>query len=80
MLCAVANPVRYRIRQSLAERGECQCGQLGDQRPIATSTLSQHLKVLREAGLVMGTVDGPTICYCWTEERIDWLKVYITRL
>jgi ArsR family transcriptional regulator, arsenate/arsenite/antimonite-responsive transcriptional repressor len=64
MLRAVANPVRYRILQILAERGECQCGPLGDSLPIAPSTLSQHLKVLREAGLIRGTVDGPGICYC----------------
>ncbi len=80
MLRAVANPVRYRILQILAERGECQCGPLGDHLPIAASTLSQHLKVLREAGLIMGTVDGPTICYCRNEERIDWLKAHITHL
>ena len=80
MLRAVANPVRYRILQILSERGECQCGPLGDQLPIAASTLSQHLKVLREAGLIMGTVDGPTICYCRNEERIDWLKAHMSRL
>ena len=49
-LRAVANPVRYRILQILAERGDCQCGSPGDELPIAPSTLSQHLKVLREAG------------------------------
>ena len=51
MLRAVANPVRYRILQILAERGECQCGPIGEELPIAQSTLSQHLKVLREAGI-----------------------------
>jgi ArsR family transcriptional regulator len=80
MLRAVANPVRYRILQILAERGECQCGPLGDQLPIAPSTLSQHLKVLREAGLIKGIVDGPTICYCRDEQGIDWLKRQIDRL
>lgn len=80
MLRAVANPVRYRILQILEERGECQCGPLGSQLPIAPSTLSQHLKVLREAGLIKGTVDGPTICYCRDEQQIDWLKQHIARL
>jgi ArsR family transcriptional regulator, arsenate/arsenite/antimonite-responsive transcriptional repressor len=80
MLRAVANPVRYRILQILDERGECQCGPLGDQLPIAPSTLSQHLKVLREAGLVQGIIDGPTVCYCRDEESIDWLKEHIQRL
>ncbi|HEX5165383.1 MAG TPA: metalloregulator ArsR/SmtB family transcription factor [Thermomicrobiales bacterium] len=80
MLRAVANPVRYRILQILAERGECQCGPLGDLLPIAPSTLSQHLKVLREAGLISGTVDGPTICYCREEQGIAWLKDHIASL
>jgi ArsR family transcriptional regulator len=80
MLRAVANPVRYRILQILKERGECQCGPIGAELPIAPSTLSQHLKVLREAGLVQGTVDGPGICYCRDEEQIDWLKLHIARL
>lgn len=80
MLRAIANPVRYRILQILAERGECQCGPLGDDLPIAPSTLSQHLKVLREAGLVQGTVDGPAVCYCRDEARIAWLKRHIQNL
>jgi ArsR family transcriptional regulator, arsenate/arsenite/antimonite-responsive transcriptional repressor len=80
MLRAVANPVRYRILQILAERGECQCGSIGDALPIAPSTLSQHLKVLREAGLIQGTIDGPSICYCRDEEQINWLKENISRL
>jgi ArsR family transcriptional regulator len=79
-LRAIANPVRYRILQILEERGECQCGPLGDDLPIAPSTLSQHLKVLREAGLIRGTVDGPAVCYCRDEERIAWLKRHIQDL
>ena len=70
MLRAVANPVRYRILQILAERGECQCGPLGDQLPIAPSTLSQHLKVLREAGLVTTRRQGTQICYSIAEDAL----------
>ncbi|MDI3340085.1 MAG: winged helix-turn-helix domain-containing protein [Sphaerobacter sp.] len=80
MLRAVANPVRYRILQILADRGECQCGPLGADLPIAQSTLSQHLKVLREAGLIRGTVAGPATCYCRDEESIAWLKRAIQSL
>lgn len=80
MLRAVANPVRYRILQILSERGTCQCGPLGDLLPIAPSTLSQHLKVLREAGLVQGAIDGSGICYCRNEETIGWLKEQTQRL
>lgn len=74
MLRAVANPVRYRILQILSERGECQCGPIGEALPIAQSTLSQHLKVLREAGLIRGEVAGPAVCYCRDEDNIAWLK------
>lgn len=74
MLRAIANPVRYRILQLLSERGTCQCGPLGDQFPIAPSTLSQHLKVLREAGLIQGVIDGPNLCYCRNEDTIAWLR------
>jgi ArsR family transcriptional regulator, arsenate/arsenite/antimonite-responsive transcriptional repressor len=80
MLRAISNPVRYRILQILRERGECQCGPLGDELPIAQSTLSQHLKVLREAGLVAGTVTGPAVCYCRDEGNIAWLKQTVQRL
>jgi ArsR family transcriptional regulator len=80
VLRAIANPIRYRILQILAERGECQCGPLGDQLPIAPSTLSQHLKVLREAGLIKGAIDGPAICYCRDEGQIDWLKEHVRGL
>lgn len=80
MLRAVANPVRYRILQILEQQGECHCGPLGAQLPIAPSTLSQHLKVLREAGLIKGVVDGPTICYCRDEQQIDWLKQHVEDL
>ena len=80
LLRAVANPARFRILQILKERGECQCAPINADLPIASSTLSQHLKVLREAGLIEGTVDGPAICYCRNEERIDWLKRHLQRL
>jgi ArsR family transcriptional regulator, arsenate/arsenite/antimonite-responsive transcriptional repressor len=81
MLRAIANPVRYRILQILRERGgECQCGPLGETLPIAQSTLSQHLKVLREADLIRGEVTGPAICYCRNEDNINWLKQYVQEL
>ena len=80
MLRAVANPVRYRILQILKERGECQGGPLGAALPIAQSTLSQHLRVLREAGLIQGQVEGPSTCYCRDEARISWLKRHLQDL
>lgn len=64
VLRALANPVRLRIVQLLAERRECIVGDLVAELPVGQSTVSEHLKVLRDAGVVQGTVDGPNRCYC----------------
>ena len=61
---ALAHPVRIRILEILAGRSGCVCGGLVDLLPLAQSTVSQHLKELRDAGLVRGTIDGPRTCYC----------------
>lgn len=64
MLRALANPVRFRIARVLAARTECVVGDLVDELPLAQSTVSEHLRVLKEAGIVQGTIDGPSRCYC----------------
>ncbi len=61
---AIAHPARVRILRLLAHRTACVCGDLVDELPLAQSTVSQHLKVLKEAGLIRGEVDGPRVCYC----------------
>ncbi|MEM6782460.1 MAG: metalloregulator ArsR/SmtB family transcription factor [Bacteroidota bacterium] len=61
---ALGHPARVAIVRALAARGTCVCGEIVEVLPLAQSTVSQHLKVLREAGLVQGTVDGPRTCYC----------------
>ena len=61
---ALAHPARLAILDALATRGTCVCGEIVDVLPLAQSTVSQHLKVLREAGLVHGETDGPRSCYC----------------
>ena len=61
---ALAHPARLAILLTLASRGECVCGEVVDVVGLAQSTVSQHLKVLREAGLITGTPDGPRSCYC----------------
>ncbi len=64
-LCkALAHPARLRILRVLAARETCICGEIVDVMPLAQSTVSRHLKVLKDAGLVQGTVDGPRSCYC----------------
>jgi ArsR family transcriptional regulator, arsenate/arsenite/antimonite-responsive transcriptional repressor len=70
---ALANPVRFRIVQSLAAR-ECVVGDLVLELPVAQSTVSEHLKVLRDAGIVRGTVDGPSRCYCLDPEALRVMR------
>ncbi len=63
-LKALAHPARLDVLRVLAERDTCVCGEIVDELPLAQATVSQHLKVLKEAGLILGTVDGPRVCYC----------------
>lgn len=70
-LCkALGHPARVRIVEHLAEAGGCMCGRIVENLPLAQSTVSQHLKVLKEAGLVRGTLEGPRTCYCLDRERL----------
>jgi ArsR family transcriptional regulator len=64
---ALSHPARIAILKLLAEKNECICGQIVEVLPLAQSTVSQHLKELKAAGLVEGTIDGPRSCYC-----INW--------
>ena len=61
---ALSHPARIAILGVLAKRNECMCGELVDVLPLAQSTVSQHLKELKQAGLITGETDGPRSCYC----------------
>jgi len=61
---ALGHPARVAILKLLIGRGECVCGAIVDELPLAQATVSQHLKVLKDAGLVQGEIDGPRVCYC----------------
>jgi ArsR family transcriptional regulator, arsenate/arsenite/antimonite-responsive transcriptional repressor len=74
MLKALGNPVRFQIVQILAEKKACITGEIVEFTTLAQSTVSQHLKVLREAGLISGDIDGPATCYCLNVDGIRWLK------
>jgi ArsR family transcriptional regulator len=74
MLKALGNPVRFQIMATLAERKTCITAEIVAATPLAQSTVSQHLKVLREAGLIDGEVEGPATCYCVDEAGVRWLK------
>jgi ArsR family transcriptional regulator len=74
---ALAHPIRVQIVRILARTAGCICGDLVDALPLAQSTVSQHLKVLKEAGLVRGTIDGPRTCYCIDPEGLRRLRVLV---
>lgn len=61
---ALAHPARVAILRLLAQRDSCVCGDIVDELPLAQSTVSQHLKELKEAGLIQGTISGTNVCYC----------------
>lgn len=61
---ALGHPARVAILQLLIRRDGCICGEIVDELPLAQSTVSQHLKQLKRAGLIRGVVDGPRVCYC----------------
>jgi ArsR family transcriptional regulator len=77
MLKALGNPVRFRIMQYLASRQVCITGEIVEFTEMAQSTISQHLKVLREADLIHGEIEGPATSYCLNPEGILWLKEQI---
>ncbi len=70
---AMGHPVRIYIIELLAKQACCYSGDLSEILPIAKSTLSQHLKELKEAGLIQGTIERPKIKYCLNQE--NWKKV-----
>jgi ArsR family transcriptional regulator len=72
---ALGNPARVRIVAELARRDACVTGDLVDVLPLAQSTVSQHLKVLKEAGIIRGAIEGDT-CYCLNPEAIEWLAQF----
>jgi len=74
MLKALGNPVRFQIVQMLAEKRTCITGEIVEFTTLAQSTVSQHLKVLRESGLIEGEVEGPSTCYCLNVSSLTWLK------
>lgn len=73
MLRALGNPARIQIIKELRRRGTCQTGSLVDNLPLSQSTISEHLRRLKEAGIVVGEIDGPATCYCVDETAMQWL-------
>lgn len=77
---AIAHPARVAILRLLARKDECIAGDIVDELPLAQSTVSQHLKQLKEAGLIRGEVDGPRVCYCLEPGVLRVFKALIEAL
>jgi ArsR family transcriptional regulator, arsenate/arsenite/antimonite-responsive transcriptional repressor len=77
---ALGHPVRVAILRHLLRHGVCVCGALVQRVPLAQSTVSQHLKVLKEAGLLQGEIDGPRVCYCANRNAVRRLLQLIGEL
>jgi DNA-binding transcriptional ArsR family regulator len=70
---ALGHPARLAILQALAEHESCVCGELVDLLPLAQSTVSQHLKELKDSGLIKGEIEGPRTCYCLDRKGLERL-------
>lgn len=77
---ALGHPARISILKVLAERGSCVCGEVVDVLPLAQATVSQHLKELKDAGLIQGEIDGPRVCYCINPQGLDRARSLFTDL
>ena len=77
---ALGHPARVAIVRLLHERRSCICGEIVDVLPLAQSTVSQHLKTLKQAGWIAGEVDGPRVCYCLNPLAFEKFKSLIESL
>jgi ArsR family transcriptional regulator len=79
-LKALGHPARLEILRVLAARGTCICGEVVEIIPLAQATVSQHLKVLKEAGLIRGRINGKNSCYCLDPRGIAELREALDEL
>lgn len=80
MMKALGHPARMQIFRYLSENPQCITGDIVEVLPLAQATVSQHLKVLRDAGLICGTLEGPATCYCLCDETVAWFKKQVGTL
>ena len=77
---ALAHPARIAILKVLLSKQACICGDIVDEIPLSQSTVSQHLKELKNAGLIKGDIDGASICYCIDEKEWKLAQSSINQL
>ncbi len=77
---ALGHPARIAILQVLLKQESCVCGDIVDEIPLSQSTVSQHLKELKEAGLIKGDIAGAKVCYCIDEKEWAIAQKYLSEL
>lgn len=77
---ALGHPARIAIIEYLMKVNECICGDIVNELPLAQPTVSQHLKELKNAGIIKGNIEGNSICYCIDESTIDILNTYFFKI
>ncbi len=77
---ALGHPARVAILDYLLKVDTCICGDIVNELPLAQPTVSQHLKELKNAGLIKGDIEGNTICYCIDEKALGMLQSYLTHI
>lgn len=75
---ALGHPARIAIIEYLLKVNACICGDIVNELPLAQPTVSQHLKELKNAGIIKGDIEGNTVCYCINEKIINKLQTYFT--
>ncbi|MBT8230731.1 MAG: metalloregulator ArsR/SmtB family transcription factor [Bacteroidia bacterium] len=80
MAKALAHPARIAILELLVKKGTCVCGDLVDELPLSQATVSQHLKAMKNAGILKGEVYGPYRCYCVDMKQCNNLRNSIEQL
>ncbi|SDF13347.1 ArsR/SmtB family transcription factor [Epilithonimonas hungarica] len=77
---ALGHPARIAIIEYLMKVNECICGEIVNELPLAQPTVSQHLKELKNAGIIKGNIEGNSICYCIDEKAIEVLNGYFSKI
>lgn len=80
LLKAIAHPARIAIVEYLLKVQSCICGDIVSELPLAQATISQHLKELKNAGIIKGNIEGTTICYCLENEVVEKLAQYFSEI
>lgn len=77
---ALGHPARVAIIEYLMKVNECICGDIVNELPLAQPTVSQHLKELKNAGIIKGSIEGNSICYCIDENTVEILNNYFSKI